>query len=167
MFNYSLDFSRLNADMLPPHHRKTRLKDLLFVLVSQVKFIYNLFASSSGLIEKMRDRVSFTGQTISLEYLLCREFCGGLALIHIEDSVKLIRTFLTNETETHPLYMANDNEVIVGYLPVYLFNDDEYNATSDFIVYVDPLVTFKTADMKAIINYYKPAGKIYEIKLIQ
>lgn len=166
MFSFSLDFSRLNADMLPPVKRLTRFKDLLFAFSSGINYVFQQFAGTEGLIDTMRDRVSFTGQIIYLEYLLRREFCGGLELIHIEDGVSLSKTFMTMDDETHPIYLTEDDEELEGYVPTYLFLDEEYNSNFDFIVNVDASVIFNKADMQALINYYKQAGKNYEINIV-
>ena len=167
MFNYSLDFSRLNADILPPSKRKTRIKDLLLVFVAPIQSIFQQFAGNSGLIEKMRDRVSFTGQVIYLEQLLRREFCGGLALITIIDGVTLNKTFLSTITEEHPVYVTENDETRECLQRTYISVNEEFNSNAHFIVWVDPSVTFNRTDMQALINYYKPAGKNYLINITE
>jgi hypothetical protein len=43
-------------------------------------------------------------------------------------------------------------------------NIAEYQAAMDFIVYVPVAVTFNESEMKAVINFYKLAGKRYTIQ---
>jgi hypothetical protein len=162
MFNYSLDFPRFGSDMLPPYRRKTRFKDLLVVLTSQIKTLFQKFAGGSGLIEVMRDRVSFTGQVIYLETLLRRQFCNGAELITIVDGVSIAKTFVPKKTDALTIYLPKKGDQN----PIYLFTKSEFNSNADFIVWVDPSVNFIKSDMQAILNYYKPAGKNYLIKII-
>lgn len=162
MFNFNLNFRKLVNDLLPPLRRKQTLLDWLYVLASPIKTIHSQFLQ---LINKLRYDLKFNSQVIYLEYLLNLRFNGGLNTIFISDGSNALNVYLSQRSEVpEPIYLINRSELTPEYIPVYLFNRAEFSGYADFIVMVPNDLQFNEPEMRALINQYKLADKIYLIK---
>lgn len=166
MFNF--DFQYVIECLLPPFLRKPKLIAWLMVLVSPIQTLWNEF---SAYRLSILDQVSFNSQIIYLEKLLNDRYnIAMVQLIFITDVANVEYQYLANKAEGYPpLYLKNKAEAGDT---LYIGNKSEYFGQYDFIVnvplaiYTD-LLTNNSAglnNMKALINFYKLAGKRYLIQ---
>jgi hypothetical protein len=162
MFNFNLDFRKLINDILPPLRRKLILLDWIYALVSPIKTIHAQFMQ---LISKLRYDLQFNSQVIYLEYLLNLRFNGGLNTIFIADGSTATNVYVSKQIESQdPIYIVNSTELTPDYINVYVHYSGEFIGYADFIVFVPINLQYNEAEMMALINKYKLAGKIYSIK---
>ena len=131
------------------------MKALLSPIISN----YNAF------IQYRKDalyKVSFNGQIIYLEHILNDTFDNINRGIYIDNVADNRHDYFYNKVELKPnVYLYNLSE---GGPHLYLKNKAEYSNLYDFIVMVPTAVTFDNNAMKALVNYYKLAGKRYTIQ---
>jgi hypothetical protein len=151
---FSIDFSKVILWLLPHFLRRPRLFSYLSALSQPVCKLYDEF-------HLFRDdnlyRLSHTGQVFSLENVLNDKFDAAERRIYITDGTTRRRTYLFTRIEVQPEYIGKIN----------LHNRGDYADTGvDFIVWI-PLSVYvsneDTSEAKALVNFYKLAGKRYKI----
>lgn len=81
--------------------------------------------------------------------------------VYISDGVRPKKTYIYQDYEYKPVYIFQDYEN----KPVYIYNHAEFQLDYfDFIVWIPVSYTYNEAILKALINYYKLAGKSYKIE---
>lgn len=160
MFNFSIDFRKLVTDMLPPNHRKSKIIDWVYVLISPIKFLHSLFTE---FVDKIRFDLRFNAQVINLEFLLNAKFNGGLNTIYILDANNIPPIYIWTRGENHPLYFRTRAE-FQNSRDNFIRRRSEYNINVDFIIMVPSSLNFSKSEMVALINKYNTAGKRYTIK---
>lgn len=166
MFN--LDFAYIIECLLPPFLRGPKMLAWLISLTKPIETLYNTFQAfrSSSL-----DKVSYNSQIIYLEKLLNDRFNPSMvAPIYIADVANISYTYVANKAEGYdPIYIGNKAEAGT---PLYIGNRSEYQGQYEFkvmvpaAVYADLLADNEALlnTMKALINFYKLAGKRYLIQ---
>lgn len=154
---YSIDINRIVTLLLPPILRVGK----------NISFISVPFKVISILIDKLkniRDNQwyfsQFNSQTIVLQYLLNDLFDKQLHRIYIVNSANIFYPYFYNKSETKlPINLYYKAE----YQPFYVKFKSEYQSINDFIVYI-PQSNINLSLMKYYIDYYKIAGKKYQIQ---
>lgn len=160
---YNIDFSKLISDLLPAFLRKNRMIAWLEVLLTPLQTLYNAFLSYRS---STAYSINFTGQVLSLEYLLNDTFFGNgtYKLIYITDGERREPVYVFQQLENIPAYFHNVGEV---YDPVYLYNSDEPTGY-DFVVWVPGAFNFPPDKpleyLIGLVNKHKAAGFQFEIK---
>ncbi len=157
MFN--VDFKRIRELMLPPRLRKVIWLAWTRVTVFPIQQLHALFLTFR---ENTIFDVGFTNQIIYLEYLLNLRFdpTGNSVFIDnvIDGATGLI---IHRKVElVDPLIVYRKSE---GQPPVILKRKSE-SGPFDFIVFISAAVTFNEPEMKRTINFYRLAGKRFDIQ---
>lgn len=150
------------------------VKQSLFRDFLKPKFLDNLKAflkpaqelndEFSLFVTKSRREANFTGQVVYLEHLLNDEFDSNQRRIYIADGqANVLPPFVFNKIEQRPIYLYNKSE---NQPKFYLYNQSEYFTSSDFIVFVPNVLLSASlqVNLKRLVNYYKQAGKTFEIQ---
>lgn len=160
---YSIDWDKLISDLLPAFLRKPKMLAWLQVLLTPLQTLYNTFITYRN---ATAFSIGFTGQTMSLEYLLNYTYFddGTLRLIYIEDGERREPLYVFQQSENQPAYFHNDGE---DYDPVYLYNSEEPTGY-DFVVWVPFAFNFPPEKpleyLISLLNKHKAAGFQFEIK---
>ncbi len=161
---YNIDFAKLIKQLLPSFLRHPMQQSWLRTLLHPLSLLHSAFITWRS---KVDFRLSISGQVRSLEYMLNKTYYGdgGIKLIHISDSGRIISSYLYNAAEGQPLYIQNRDEPSAG-MPaqVYLFNRSEPRGY-DFTVWVPSTLEFNINHMSGLLNRHKAAGFSYEIKI--
>lgn len=159
-FNFRIDWNRFINDFIPPLKRRQRLKDLLAALLSQVKLINLQFAD---LVSELRYNMQFDGTVISLETLLNETF--GTNGIFITDGMHVKRTYIFTGEENQDGHVFTEGEYSndASLEQVYLYTEAEMHSAYSFIVNVSGTLTFDENRMRALLDKYRAAGKLYTI----
>lgn len=160
---YNIDFEKLISDLLPAFLRKNRMLAWLQVLLTPLQNLYNAFLSYRA---GTAYSINFTGQVLSLEYLLNDTYFddGTLKLIYILDGERREPVYVFQQLENTPAYFYNEGE---DYDPVYLYNSNEPTGY-DFVVWVPFAFNFPPdkplAYLIGLVNKHKAAGFQFEIQ---
>lgn len=155
---YNIDFTKLKYDVTLPFRRRVKLIAWVQVMLSSVTEVYNLFNGTTGLKKAIDDRLLFTGQVLSLEALLTRDYADtaitdGLItpeLYVFSNTSGLMYPYLYSNTDDDP---END---------AYCYSNADYQSDVDFIV-TGAYTDLQLPKVKAAINMYKPAGKRFKV----
>lgn len=111
---YSVNWTNLVTVLLPDFLRKDKWKAWMGVLISQVKYVYDLFiAHRDATILK----VSYTGQIIYLEKRLNDKFAATSGGIYIDNVADVSRDYLFNKAEGQDkVYVYNKWKVGTAYV---------------------------------------------------
>jgi len=174
MFNDTF-FDSIIADNLRSDFKKPKFLALLECYLKPIFELYQIFSSYQIL---MLDKISHNGQIIYLQHRLNQLFnipdplSLSAAVIYIQDVANIENVYVANDDEGYdPIYIGNSAEAISYDDEIYVGNDDEYQTQVDFYVMVPNTIYLQLLDnssqglnnMKAVINYYKIAGKRYQI----
>lgn len=168
---FSVNWLNFIKQLTPPALRQLLFMEFMFALIKPLRELYATFLAQRA--QWLYD-LSFSGQVIYLEKLLNNKYNNGAEAytlgiptgIYITDSPQLLTpVWLWNKIEDRPpLILYNKAE---GKAPVYLWNQSEYDAQIHFIIHV-PIAVFditvdlvKLAQLKALTNKYKAAGRKY------
>lgn len=163
---YEIDWERLAGLLLPIRLRQPRTLALLRVMLRPVQVAHSAFMRWKAATEY---RLNHSGQVAYLEKVLNDTWGldydpadhAATQSIIILDGEQLERAYLHQAAEDLPLYLDDPAA------PVYLFRESEYLAEySDFIVLVPQGIVFDEARMRAVIDFYKLAGKRYKIQIV-
>lgn len=107
-------------------------------------------------------KLSFNGQTVYLEHYLNDQYDDVLRRIWIENTSNTSQAYIYLKAELQPkLFVYKRSE---GKPPLYLFGSAEPLFSTHFIVHVPDDITYVEVIMRAQIDQYRIAGKIYEIQ---
>lgn len=160
---YNINFSQLISDLLPAFQRKQKMLAWLEVLLTPLQSLYNSFLTYRNTTAYS---IGFSGQVLSLEYLLNDVYFddGTVRLIYIEDGERQEPLYVFQQLENQAAYFHNDGE---DYDPVYLYNSDEPTGY-DFVVWVPFAFNFPPEKpleyLISLVNKHKAAGFQFEIK---
>lgn len=164
MFN--LDFEKLIRSLLPPKLRNSFWVSFIFRLLSPVRINY---AATRALYTQHSYELRFTSQILSMATFL-NQFYGtplsGGGSIYIKTQGReraAAYIFFQNENRPNPntIYLQSEAQD-----PFYTYFDSELQGDVDFIVYVPNTLAYDPAQLSAIVNRYKLAGKRFSIQEI-
>lgn len=158
MFN--VDFNKLVVLILPPHKRQSKRVVFLQSLTSPFIDIYNEFKSYRNAV---LNELYFDGSTIYFEKLLNDKFNNGGTGIEIETMTSVNTLFVPTKTSGGEKVWVK-NKGVAGD-PVWVSNKGYYDDEIDFEVKipVSLYVTLNLNEVKAFINKYRLAGKLYSV----
>lgn len=164
MFN--LDFEKLIRTLLPPILRNSFWIAFVFRLITRLRINY---AETRTLYNQHKYELAFTSQILSMATRL-NQFYGtpisGAGSIYIKTQGRdraATYIFFQNENRPNPNTIYLDSEAQV---PLYCYWDSELQSDVDFIVYVPYTIPYVPAQLAAIVNKYKLAGKRFSIEEI-
>jgi len=162
---YDISFERLVELLLPNKLRKPMQYYFLLCLVEPLKS--NLAAFNSWR-NNTTYKLHHTGQVIYLEKVL-NDFYSvsydpanhqNTKQIYISDGEAPDRRYIHLSTEQNPLFIS-------GTQTTHIRTHAEYQALySDFIINVPSGIVFNELQMRAMVDYYKLAGKLYKVKIV-
>ena len=158
-WNWNIDVWAVNET--PAEVRKEPWLSFLRSLLKPVKVLYASFLTyRTDTIKKMR----YNSQTIVLENLLNDMFDSTLRRITVVTTYDIVNPpHLYQSSENNPLYVYTEAEYDAEPLleRVYLNQQSELGILYDFIVECaeGSLTSNQETRLKAIVNYYKLAGK--------
>ena len=153
---YNFDVQKFGCQMLPTILRGDVMRALLRVLLLPLVW---LFAQFRLLQAEARERLSSSGQTLSLIEALRRAYRLKEGDIYIVDSeYKQPHLYLKREGQ-HPIYLhrAGDSEL------THLYYEDGARVEPDFYIHIPDFLQTEEEGILRIIEQYKPAGRKYKI----
>lgn len=121
-------------------------------------------------------KTQFTGEVISLEYFLNNQYDPTLRRIYIDTFDDVSDMYLFNRVEAdESIYVYNSSEYSNPTGPVnpladpeqlYLYNETELENIATFTVFVPIGLVYNQIQMRADVDYYRVAGKTYQIVAI-
>ena len=153
---YNFDVQKFGWQMLPTVLRGDVMRALLRVLLLPLVW---LFAQFRLLQAEARERLSSSGQTLSLIEALRRAYRLKEGDVYIVDSeYKQPHLYLKREGQ-RPIYLhrAGDSE------PTHLYYEDGARVEPDFYIHIPDFLQAEEEGILRIIKQYKPAGRKYKI----
>lgn len=158
MFN--IYFQDIIKKLVPAAYRGSNLADVIFALTKPLRSLNITFKSHKDSVDY---DLQFNGQTMNLEHVLNDKFDPSLRRIYIEDVSYINSVYVANKVEgSVTLYLANKSETTVP--PVYLENKIEQTGQTHFRVMVPASLTFSMIELRALVDKYKLASKIYTVQ---
>lgn len=154
---YRLDLLRFAWQMLPPMLRSTFLQALLRAFFIPLLWLYDRF---SMLRLHAEIRLLSNGQAIAITDALRREFDtyeGDIYITDIRNNAIYFRQF-SEHKGTAQIHFVREQK------PLYFAHSNEGNWEADFYVHIPSYLEGNEAEIKSIIDHYKPAGRRYLIK---
>lgn len=161
---YRIDFVKFVFQLLPPVFRRKVLFAWLSVIVLPFRDIYNRFTVYRETVTK---RLDMSGNVQYLERVLNGEFYLSNGEIYITDIAEsLLCTYLKKENQL-PLYVHGKSEAQAE--KMYVRKNGEGKYSGDFAVNVPSFLDTPEhlSRISLLLNYYKPAGRKYIIKVYQ
>lgn len=143
----------------PSWFRRTFNMDYLYACIKGLRDVYEYLIAFRSDVEY---ELQFTGQVIYLEHILNDKFDPVNRLIFIEDAadVEYLYIYNNSEPETGP-YVYNNSET---FNDLYLQTTSEQISNQAFIINI-PSTGINQTQLKAVVDKYKLAGKIYSINI--
>lgn len=163
---YDISFSSLILMFIPVRIREVRLYRILQCIAEPLVLLHDEF---KNYVSGANYELQHNGQVMSIEKVLNDKWNPGYdptdhdntKSIYISDGEKPDRPYLHLQAEDLPKYFDPPAP------QQYLFSKAEYDAVyCDFIINVPVAISFDEEVMRAIVDAYKAAGKIYKIKVI-
>ena len=152
---YDIDIYRWAWLLLPPVLRRTRLYAWMCVLLLPV---HQTLVSFRAYRESAIRRVNVNGQVIYIEKALNDAFSPEERGIYITDTPDNA-ALLYPEAE-HTLAVHEDGAAETAYVKA----EGDAKYTADYVVNVPFSLVLRTEEIRAVVEYNKPAGRTYEIK---
>lgn len=167
MSNFIVNFKKLVKD-ITFHLRRHKVSDgenNLFIdyMQAMIKGISDTYDQFVVFREQTLKDLNFTSQNISLSKILNLTFDPSLQRIFIENNTDFLPdNFVSFENEAlPPIFTHFENE---GADPLYTFFQDEYdNLDVDFFVHVPADQSLDLNEVRALVNKYRFAGKLFGI----
>ena len=156
---YNVDILKLGAFLIPPFLRKKKL--IAFFGVFLEPFI-GLAKKFKAFRKASNQKLNVNGQVIYIEKRLCDEFELEYPYIYITDS---------DETRANIADMYADQTLSMAMYPLdsdaklYLESGNESDREQDYIVHVPSFLSDKLSEIRTIVEYHRPAGRKFEIKV--
>lgn len=155
---YNIDINKFGLHLLPTIIRKTILYSLLKVLLIPFKYLSNAFQTYQKEVKK---KLEVNGIVINIEKALNDYFLLENRDIYITSATGVhYDAYLSNMIPTAIFNMQSSN------MPTYLRNAVADNQLM-IIVNVPAYLSDRLDEVKNIVDYHKPAGRLYEIKLYE
>ena len=152
---YSVDWNRLVVLLLPTSLRKAKLVAFVQALIAPIIQVHY-----SWLLKRNEDlyKMQHTGQVCSLRKVLNDQLDVSLRRIYINDGNAFPRKYIYTRAENKPVFIGK----------TFIYQNDEYTNTGvDFTVFVpSEIINTEVFKLKALIEFYKLAGKRYKLQAI-
>ena len=152
---YSVDWNRLVVLLLPTSLRKAKLVAFVQALIAPIIQVHY-----SWLLKRNEDlyKMQHTGQVCRLRKVLNDQLDASLRRIYINDGNAFPRKYIYTRAENKPVFIGK----------TFIYQNDEYTNTGvDFTVFVpSEIINTEVFKLKALIEFYKLAGKRYKLQAI-
>lgn len=158
---YNVDIYKLGTYLLPPFLRKKRMYAFLCVFLYPFYWLCNTFKDYR---KASLRKLNVNGQVAYIEKRLCDEFELEYRDIYITDSESLrpnVADMYSDPFVSMAVYPKQSEEKL------YLESGIESVKSEDYIVNVPSFLSDKIDKIKTIVEYNKPAGRVYKIKLYE
>lgn len=158
---YNVDIYKLGTYLLPPFLRKKRMYAFLCVFLYPFYWLCNTFKDYR---KASLQKLNVNGQVAYIEKRLCDEFELEYRDIYITDSESLrpnVADMYSDPFVSMAIYPKQSEEKL------YLESGIESVKSEDYIVNVPSFLSDKIDKIKTIVEYNKPAGRVYKIKLYE
>ena len=165
---YSIDFNKLVTQNCPSVLLKDKFLSVIFAFINPIKVLYNDLVTYQT---EVAEKLSYNSQIIYLNKILNDKFktLDIVNDIYVDDVANIEYVKILNKAEGLPyitIYNKAEDEDETTFK-----NKAEYNSIVDFNIMVPTAIyTLLTANsnallnkMKATVNFYKLAGKRYNI----
>lgn len=153
-----INWNKFISDWLPVRLRTDSVLAMFSTLINGAVYVYDQLTIYDA---DVRYKLAHTSQVCSIEGVLNDTFDPIERRIYLQDAGGSIVTILNRDTDEPP-YIVLDKD---AYTALVIHKDSSYDGgTYDFVV-VTPY-TLTEADkyrLKAMVNFYKLAGKRYDI----
>ncbi len=153
-----INWNRFVVLLLPLRMRVATVFSFIRSVLAPVVYLFNLLQNYEA---DIRYKLAHTSQVWSIEAVLNDAFDISLRRIYISDAGGEVVTLINRDTDGNALIINRDSDVN----PLIIHNDSAYFGGSyDFIVNIP--YQFSEADMyrlKALVDYYKLAGKRFDV----
>ena len=153
---FNIDYTKLVKMLLPAKLLKVKIMAFAQVIISPIVSLHALFLD---LRDAALYELNHNGQVCYLEGVLTDRFDFLNRRIYIDDGAIILNTWVYRREEVKPIYVRRTSEST----PYYLRRTSEISHGGTFVVHVPVAVTYDGAEMRALINKYKLAGKQYSI----
>jgi len=159
---FDIDISDLIKKLLKKEFRQAKWMDLISSILKPYKDVNNSFVEVS---DDISYRMLFNGQTMYLRHYLNDKYDTILRRIWIENTANTNQVFFFNEDEGQlPPYLYDEAEPEALTDFTYIYDDTEPISVIDFIVWVPVDIVYDEVVMRAQIDQYRYASKIYLIQ---
>lgn len=158
---YKIDIFKFAFLLLPPPLRKKKMFAFLKVLTLPISYLHDELMKYRDLCDS---RLNVNGQVIYIEKALNDYFLLQNKDIYITDNniEGIPETVYLYDEEDTPTYFYDEDSHNVTYL-----SDGEVNELLRFIVNVPSYLEDRIEEIKAIVEYNKPAGRLFDINIYQ
>lgn len=158
---YNVDVYKLGLQLLPPLLRKRVLFAFLCALLSPFRMLAELFGTFR---RSSLSRLNVNGQVIYIEKALNEAFELKDREIYLSDTDDLMGSgsVLYPKPEGSAMVFGSDESEIL-YIP----EGGDGKADGDYIVNVPSFLEAELESIKTIVEYNKPAGRRYVIKVYE
>lgn len=156
---YNVDIYKFGLQLLPPLLRKKSLFAFLCALLCPLRVLAELFKTfrSSSL-----SRLNVNGQVIYIEKALNDAFELKNGEIYLSDTDETVGGVLYGDaSQTMAVHAGSEADV------AYVMTDNEGKHDGDYIVNVPSFLETELESIKTIVEYNKPAGRRYVIKVYE
>ncbi len=152
-----INWNRFVVLLLPLRKRTASIFGFIRSVLAPVVYLYNVLRTYEA---DIRDKLKFTSQVWAIEAVLNDTFDTAERRTYISDAGTDVITLIHRDSDEDPVLL--DDDATRAFV---LHNDSAYfGGNYDFVVNIP--YQFSEADiyqLRALINYYKLAGKRYDI----
>lgn len=150
---YNLHIDKLLMLLIPTFLRKSKFVAWLRVLTTPLNKLLDVFKKER---EKDLYNLTHNSQVCYLRKVLNDEFDPQLRRIKIEDGKRNTRLYIYQRRAKRPVYLGK----------VFLYQRDNYiDGGVDFVVVLPKNLHYDKYKLKALVNFYKLAGKRWTIRI--
>lgn len=156
---YNLDIYKFAQHLIPPSLRLSRLTAFINILLYPFYLVlqaFKIFRNNS------LKKLNINGQVIYIEKALNDAFELKNGEIYLSDTDEVIGGVLYKDaSQTMAVYASGEANV------TYVMADNEGKHDGDYIVNVPSFLKTELESIKTIVEYNKPAGRSYVIKIYE
>lgn len=158
---YDFDIIKYAQYVLRPSLRKRKIFAIISIFLLPLIFIYTLFKSYR---KQAIDKLNINGQVIYIEKVLNDRFFLKNREIYITD-IEGKESYLYHRGEEQiPSYLHKRSE---GAEKKYIQQRGEGNYSGNYMVNIPSFLSAYESEIKNLIDYYKPAGRTYVLKIYE
>lgn len=153
---FNVDWNRLVLLLLPTIFRKTSIVAFLQALIFPISQLH--YDWKIKRVDEDWYKLNHNGQVCKLRKVLNDKLDMSLRRIYINDGNAFPRKYIYTRAENKPVFIGK----------TFIYQNDEYTNTGvDFTVFVpSEIINTEVFKLKALIEFYKLAGKRYKIQAI-
>lgn len=149
---FNIEFDVLVEILLPTRLRRAKMKAFINALITPVKTLYNKFKRNR---EENVYELTHTAQVYSIEAVLNDRFDTAMRRVRVKDGIRIHPFWAGNDADFNSEYAGNDGDADLSYAP----HDAALLEGYDAVIEVPAFISFDMDEMKALIDFYRLAGK--------